>query len=61
MKRSLGSVTLVYPTPVFVVGTYDENGKPNVAKIYYRMAAKRANGDVRQQALDRINALESRR
>jgi flavin reductase (DIM6/NTAB) family NADH-FMN oxidoreductase RutF len=30
MKRSLGAVTLVYPTPVFVVGTYDENGKPNV-------------------------------
>ena len=30
MKRSLGAVTLVYPTPVFVVGTYDEDGKPNV-------------------------------
>jgi flavin reductase (DIM6/NTAB) family NADH-FMN oxidoreductase RutF len=30
MKRSLGAVTLVYPTPVFVVGTYDKNGKPNV-------------------------------
>ncbi len=30
MKQSLGAVTLVYPTPVFVVGTYDQNGKPNV-------------------------------
>jgi flavin reductase (DIM6/NTAB) family NADH-FMN oxidoreductase RutF len=30
MKRSLGPKTLVYPTPVFVVGTYDQNGKPNV-------------------------------
>jgi flavin reductase (DIM6/NTAB) family NADH-FMN oxidoreductase RutF len=30
MKRSLGALTLVYPTPVFVVGTYDKNGKPNV-------------------------------
>jgi flavin reductase (DIM6/NTAB) family NADH-FMN oxidoreductase RutF len=29
MKRSLGAKTLVYPTPVFVVGTYDKNGKPN--------------------------------
>jgi flavin reductase (DIM6/NTAB) family NADH-FMN oxidoreductase RutF len=30
MKQSLGAKTLVYPTPVFVVGTYDQNGKPNV-------------------------------
>jgi len=30
MKRSLGAKTLVYPTPVFVVGTYDSSRKPNV-------------------------------
>jgi flavin reductase (DIM6/NTAB) family NADH-FMN oxidoreductase RutF len=30
MKKSVGAKTLVYPTPVFVVGTYDKNGKPNV-------------------------------
>ena len=30
MKKSLGAKTLVYPTPVFVVGTYAANGKPNV-------------------------------
>jgi len=30
MKKSLGAHTLVYPTPVFVVGTYDEAGQPNV-------------------------------
>jgi flavin reductase (DIM6/NTAB) family NADH-FMN oxidoreductase RutF len=30
MKKSLGANTLVYPTPVFVVGTYNEYGKPNV-------------------------------
>ena len=30
MKKSLGARTLVYPAPVFVVGTYDPNGKPNV-------------------------------
>ncbi len=30
MKKSLGAKTLVYPTPVFVVGTYDAEGKPNV-------------------------------
>ena len=30
MKKSLGAKTLVYPTPVLVVGTYDQAGKPNV-------------------------------
>jgi flavin reductase (DIM6/NTAB) family NADH-FMN oxidoreductase RutF len=30
MKRSLGAKTLVYPTPVFVVGSYDKDGTPNV-------------------------------
>jgi flavin reductase (DIM6/NTAB) family NADH-FMN oxidoreductase RutF len=30
MKKSLGAKAMVYPTPVFVVGTYDKEGKPNV-------------------------------
>jgi len=30
MKESLGAKTIVYPTPVFVVGTYDKNGRANV-------------------------------
>lgn len=29
MKQSLGAKTLVYPTPVFVVGTYNNQGQPN--------------------------------
>jgi flavin reductase (DIM6/NTAB) family NADH-FMN oxidoreductase RutF len=29
MKRSLGAKTLLYPTPVCVVGTYDHAGEPN--------------------------------
>ena len=29
MKRSLGAKTLVYPTPTWVVGSYDKQGKPN--------------------------------
>ncbi len=29
MKKSLGAKTLLYPTPVLVVGTYDENGRAN--------------------------------
>ena len=30
MKRSLGARSTIYPAPVFVVGTYDQSGKPNV-------------------------------
>ena len=30
MKKSLGARTIIYPTPVLVVGTYDDEGKPNV-------------------------------
>ncbi|KUG21344.1 MAG: flavin reductase family protein [Methanomicrobiaceae archaeon] len=29
MKRSLGAKTILYPHPVFVVGTYDREGRPN--------------------------------
>jgi flavin reductase (DIM6/NTAB) family NADH-FMN oxidoreductase RutF len=29
MKKSLGPKTLAFPTPVWVVGTYDANGKAN--------------------------------
>jgi len=29
MKTSVGAKTVVYPTPVFIVGTYDPEGKPN--------------------------------
>ncbi len=33
MKRSLGSKALIHPTPVWCVGSYDREGKPNVATI----------------------------
>jgi flavin reductase (DIM6/NTAB) family NADH-FMN oxidoreductase RutF len=33
MKKSLGAKTIAYPTPVFVVGTYDKQGKPNVITV----------------------------
>jgi flavin reductase (DIM6/NTAB) family NADH-FMN oxidoreductase RutF len=32
-KRSLGAKTLAAPTPAWLVGTYDGEGKPNVAAI----------------------------
>ena len=33
MKKSLGAVTLAIPTPIWLVGTYDKEGKPNIATI----------------------------
>lgn len=33
MKISLGAKTAAYPTPVFVVGTYDASGAPNVMTV----------------------------
>ncbi len=30
MKKSLGPKPLAWPLPVFLVGTYDENGRPNI-------------------------------
>jgi flavin reductase (DIM6/NTAB) family NADH-FMN oxidoreductase RutF len=33
MKKSLGAKTIIYPTPVLVVGTYDTIGKPNVMTV----------------------------
>lgn len=29
MKKSLGAKTILYPMPVLIIGTYDENGVPN--------------------------------
>ncbi|HUN55465.1 MAG TPA: flavin reductase family protein [Smithella sp.] len=33
MKKSFNAKTLIYPTPVWLIGTYNKNGKPNVATI----------------------------
>ncbi|MBN2097929.1 MAG: flavin reductase family protein [Candidatus Omnitrophica bacterium] len=30
MKKSLGAQTILYPAPVWVIGTYDQENKPNV-------------------------------
>ena len=30
MKKSVGAKTLLFPTPVLMVGTYDQDGKPNL-------------------------------
>ena len=31
MKKSFGAKTLVFPTPIFIIGTYDKAGKANAA------------------------------
>ena len=33
MKKSFGAKTMIYPTPVWLIGTYDKSGKPNAATI----------------------------
>jgi len=33
MKKSLGAKTLLYPTPVLIVGTYDKKNKPNAMAV----------------------------
>lgn len=33
MKKSFGAKTLIYPTPVWVIGTYDKTGKANAMTI----------------------------
>lgn len=35
MKKSLGAKPLLFPTPVLVVGTYDQAGKPNLMTVAY--------------------------
>lgn len=33
MKKSLGAKTIVFPIPVFIVGSYDKSGKPNAMAV----------------------------
>jgi flavin reductase (DIM6/NTAB) family NADH-FMN oxidoreductase RutF len=33
MKKSLGAKTIVFPTPVFIIGTYDQADKPNAMAV----------------------------
>jgi flavin reductase (DIM6/NTAB) family NADH-FMN oxidoreductase RutF len=33
MKQSIGAKTIVFPTPVFIVGTYDAAGKPDAMTV----------------------------
>jgi len=33
MKKSIRAKTIVFPTPVFIIGTYDKSGKPNAMTV----------------------------
>ena len=33
MKKNLGAKDLIFPAPVLIVGTYDENGTPNAMNV----------------------------
>lgn len=33
MKKSLGASTIAHPVPVWVIGTYDREGKPNASTV----------------------------
>jgi len=33
MKKSIGAKTIIYPTPVFIIGTYDKEEKPNAMNV----------------------------
>jgi len=33
MKKSIGAKTIVFPTPVFIVATYDQNSRPNAMAV----------------------------
>jgi len=33
MKKSIGTKAVAFPTPNFIVGTYDESGKPNAMSV----------------------------
>ncbi len=35
MKKSFGAKSLIFPMPVWVVGTYDKDGKPNAMAVAY--------------------------
>ena len=33
MRKNFGSKTYLYPQPVLIIGTYDENGKANAMNV----------------------------
>lgn len=33
MKKSVGPKPLIYPTPVFLIGSYDKTGQPNIMTV----------------------------
>lgn len=38
MRKNFGAKAFLYPMPVLIIGTYDENGKPNAMNIAFTEA-----------------------
>ena len=38
----------------------EEAGKPDVAKVYYRMAARKAEGELKDQLMEKVRELSKR-
>ena len=38
MRKNFGAKAILYPMPVLIIGTYDENGVPNAMNCAWGMA-----------------------
>ena len=58
MKKDFGAKPFLFPQPVMIIGTYDENGKANAmnAFLYWRNAQAYAQGDYRLWSKDSFRA-----
>ena len=43
MRKNFGAKAILYPMPVLIIGTYDENGKPNAMNAAW--GGQRGNAD----------------
>lgn len=37
MKKNFGAKAYLYPMPVLIIGSYDENGKANAMNVVFRL------------------------
>lgn len=37
MRKNFGAKAILYPMPVFIIGSYDENGVPDAMNVVFRL------------------------
>ena len=37
MRKNFGAKAYIYPMPVLIIGSYDENGKPDAMNVVFRL------------------------